>query len=218
MKSDTFESFGKFVGSVKAEWLSDGRRMKLLTDFIYIDPKDLEWIAPLDSIVDGASIPQFAWSIIGGPFEGKYRNASVIHDVACDLKLRDWESVHEAFYHAMRASEVDSVQALVMYAAVYHFGPRWSVKINELIPQSQVKSRLGEIQYRSAPGSRVVMEEEATNAVPEDTQDRPYSHISIEVTPPQESLQQSDFSQLELDIREQTLSLEEIRNYRHPHK
>jgi len=121
------EEYGRYIGTVKAEWLGDGRTMRLLETFTYIDPKGLAWIAPAGSEVDGASIPRVAWSVIGGPFEGKYRNASVIHDVACVQKIRPWESVHETFYFAMLASKVDPVKAKIMYAAVYNFGPRWNI-------------------------------------------------------------------------------------------
>ena len=69
--------YGKFMGDVIAQWLDDGRLMKLTAPFAYIDPEGERWEAPAGSIVDGASIPQFAWSLIGGPFEGKYRKASV---------------------------------------------------------------------------------------------------------------------------------------------
>jgi hypothetical protein len=100
--------------------------MRLLDNFGYIDPKAKLWIAPTDSIVDGASIPQAFWSIIGGPFEGKYRNASVVHDVACERKIESWQSVHRMFYDACRCGGVDPLTAKVMYAAVFHFGPRWS--------------------------------------------------------------------------------------------
>lgn len=119
------EEVGKYLGTVQTEWLPDGRRMRLLAPLVYIDPKGQEWQAAAGSVVDGASIPQFAWSIIGGPFEGKYRSASVIHDVGCDEKTKPWEAVHEAFYWAMRASEVRPFLAKVIFAAVYHFGPRW---------------------------------------------------------------------------------------------
>ena len=119
-------SCNKFSGPVKAEWLEDGRRMKLLETVTFTDPYCRQWTAPSGAIVDGASIPQLAWSIIGGPFEGKYRDASVIHDVACEEKHAPWEYVHLAFYYAMLASDVDPIKAKVMYAAVYHFGPRWA--------------------------------------------------------------------------------------------
>jgi Protein of unknown function (DUF1353) len=101
--------------------------MKLLKTFKFIDPMGREWVAPEGAIIDGASIPQVAWSFIGGPFEGVYRDASVIHDVACDQRSRPWKVVHEAFYDAMITSGVSPLKAKVMYGAVYHYGPRWIV-------------------------------------------------------------------------------------------
>jgi hypothetical protein len=126
------QEYGEYTGEVDARWRADGRSMELLADFSYLDPKGIRWDAPVGSVVDGASIPQFAWSIIGGPFEGKYRSASVIHDVACDMQKRPWQDVHKAFYTAMMASDVNSLKAKIMYSAVYHFGPRWTV-IREIV-------------------------------------------------------------------------------------
>ena len=120
------QDYGHFIGDVVAKWSPDGRNMVLTQPFVYVDPEGVRWEAPLDSVIDGASIPQFAWSIIGGPFEGKYRAASVIHDVACVNRSRPWATVHRAFYTAMLASGAARAQAKVMYAAVYHFGPRWA--------------------------------------------------------------------------------------------
>jgi len=120
------ESFGSFVGRVVASWNPDGRTMTLIKPFAYIDPSGTRWVAPSGSTVDGASIPKLAWSIVGGPFEGKYREASVIHDVACVEKRHPWEKVHYTFYTGMLASGVASAKAKIMFAAVYHFGPRWS--------------------------------------------------------------------------------------------
>jgi hypothetical protein len=123
--SPSAAGFGDFVGKIVAEWLDNGREMRLLEDFAYIDPAGRRWEAPKGSVIDGASIPRFAWSLIGGPFEGAYRNASVIHDVACVERKLAWQDVHLAFYTAMRAANVSQAKAKVMYAAVYHFGPRW---------------------------------------------------------------------------------------------
>src|SRR5216110_1473807 len=61
--------FGRFQGRVETEWLDDGRRMRLLQDFRFLEPDSTEWIPPRDSSIDGASIPQVFWSFIGGPFE-----------------------------------------------------------------------------------------------------------------------------------------------------
>jgi hypothetical protein len=123
-------------GVVEARWLDDGRKMQLTIDYSYTDPEGLSWRAPKDSVVDGASIPRLAWSAIGGPFEGKYRKASVVHDVACDKKDRRWQAVHSMFYKAMICGGVDEVKAKVMYQAVYHCGPRWGPASLRLIPCS----------------------------------------------------------------------------------
>ena len=83
-------------------------------------------LARKGSRIDGASIPQVLWST-GGPYEGKYRDASVIHDVYCDEapKTRTWQAVHRMFYDGMLASGVADTRALFMYGAVYRHGPKW---------------------------------------------------------------------------------------------
>jgi hypothetical protein len=117
--------FGKFEGRVVTSWQDDGRNMRLEEDFAYVDPRGKRWLAPTGSIVNGASIPQAFWSAIGGPFEGPFRNASVVHDVGCDEQKESWESVHLMFHDACRCGGVSSKKAKLMYWAVYNFGPRW---------------------------------------------------------------------------------------------
>jgi hypothetical protein len=121
------QSGGKYEGVVKTEWLRDGRRMKLLDDFAYVDPAGKRWKAKRNSTIDGASIPQAFWGT-GGPYEGSYREASVVHDYYCDEapKTATWQAVHRMFFDGMLASGVDRARALVMYGAVYRFGPRWA--------------------------------------------------------------------------------------------
>lgn len=131
--------FGSFEGTVKTEWLADGRDMLLLADFSYIDPSGQRWDAPKGETIDGASIPRVFWSYVGGPFEGKYRNASVVHDVACRRKSKPWKEVHRMFYTASLLGGVGAAQAKVMYGAIYHYGPRWpDPHANQLQKQSQV--------------------------------------------------------------------------------
>ena len=127
VKSDASE-FGKFSGDPEASWLPDGRLMKLLSEFTFTDAAKSRWIAPKNAKVDGASIPKVFWSVIGGPYEGKYRNASVVHDVACEPPHKKrWQDVHRMFYAACRAGDLEEKLAKVMFAAVYHFGPRWDM-------------------------------------------------------------------------------------------
>lgn len=120
--------FGHFHGPVDARWLPDHRRMQLLSEFRYTDPAGRIWIAPAGSVVDGSSIPRPFWGILGGPFEGAHRNASVLHDVECVRRTTPWREVHRLYYNAMRCAGVSEPNAKLMYFGVYHFGPRWPSK------------------------------------------------------------------------------------------
>jgi hypothetical protein len=118
--------FGEFVSPLIYRGVEgQARIVELVAPFSFRDPKGKIWTVPPGARVDGASIPQAFWSVIGGPFTGKYREASVIHDHYCDTKSESWEATHRVFYDGMRAKGVDPVTANVMYAAVYRYGPRW---------------------------------------------------------------------------------------------
>jgi hypothetical protein len=119
------EGLGTFVGRIVTEWQDDGRLMTLLEPFQFVDGSGRKWSVPRGIAVDGASIPSFLWSLTGGPFEGKYRNASIIHDYYCEVRSRRWQEVHRVFYDAMLASGVGQARALLMFKAVEQFGPRW---------------------------------------------------------------------------------------------
>lgn len=116
--------YGRFEGRLVLVPL-DGSRMRLLEPYTFIDSSGGRWSAPAGTVSDGASIPQVAKSFVGGAWDGPYRHAAVIHDVACVQKSRPWELVHLTFYHGMLASGVTPGLAKKMYMAVYHFGPRW---------------------------------------------------------------------------------------------
>jgi hypothetical protein len=122
------KTFGEFLTTPKAELLDDGRALRLLEDFVYVDPDKKPWIARKDLIVDGATIPRVFWSVTGGPLEGQFRNASIVHDEACDRMADPWEDVHLMFYNACRCGGLPETKAKILYAAVYHFGPRWAIR------------------------------------------------------------------------------------------
>lgn len=118
---------GSFINAPPlTEWLDDGRNMRLKRPFGFVEEGGREWPVPSETIVDGASIPRVFWSLIGGPFEGPYRNASVVHDYYCDVQTRPWRDTHRVFLEAMRCSGVSELRAKTMYYAVYRFGPRWT--------------------------------------------------------------------------------------------
>ena len=105
--------------------LDEGRKVQLLKPLAFVHHQWSPWPVPAGTIADGASIPRPFWSLIGGPFEGRYRNASIVHDHYCDTRNRPWRDVHRMFYEAMLTGGVGQFKAKIMYYAVYRFGPRW---------------------------------------------------------------------------------------------
>ncbi|TIP76519.1 MAG: DUF1353 domain-containing protein, partial [Mesorhizobium sp.] len=90
---------------------------------------------PGGEVVDGASIPGFAWSLVGGPFDGKYLNAAIIHDYYCCSKSREYYGTHHAFWLGMKAAGVDDTMAYIMWSAVRFAGPDyWSVDPSVFAP------------------------------------------------------------------------------------
>lgn len=121
-------AYGRFPDTLDLRMSRDGRTATLLAPFEFIDQRSKKWLAPKGVTVDGASIPQVLWSVVGSPWTGRYREASVVHDFYCDTRTEPWQSVHRVFYDAMLANGVEELQAKIMYAAVYRFGPRWDFK------------------------------------------------------------------------------------------
>lgn len=120
--------FGFFVGEPESRMLNDGETLQLTKDFVYIDPYSKPWVAKSGSVTNGASIPRLFWTIVGSPLTGKYRYSAIIHDAACEEMQESWEDVHLAFYWGCRSQGIPEPQANMLYAAVYHFGPRWETE------------------------------------------------------------------------------------------
>lgn len=118
-------SVGHFEGKILTEWGDDGRLMRLIEPFRYIDAAGLYWDVPAGFETDGATIPQLLHSVTGGPFTGKFRKAAVPHDYYCVARVRRWEDTHRMFWQAMLCAGVGESFADLMYKAVYLHGPRW---------------------------------------------------------------------------------------------
>ncbi len=134
-------NWGYFSGPVETRWADDGLTMVVVSELRYTDPYGEAWVAPVGSRVNGASIPRAFWSLIGGPFDGKYRNASVLHDVAYDEQTRSWEDADRMFYNAMRCSGVGAVTAKTMYYALRRHGRHW--KHRQAIPVKSTSEARG---------------------------------------------------------------------------
>src|SRR5215470_4033061 len=146
--------WGYYSGEPVTRWSPDGRKMILVTELRYTDPKGEVWVAPAGSVVDGASIPRSLWSLMGGPFEGQYRNASVLHDVAYEKKTRPWEQCDRMFYNAMRCSGVNAVEAGTMYYALRKFGHHWKHPKAEPVKLGEDIVARGEEVRRATPVNR----------------------------------------------------------------
>ncbi len=114
-------SNGRFSGNPKSEWITEAgedRRMRLLEEFWYEDAQGNRWSAPVGSLIDGASIPAPLWSVVGSPYTGEYRRASIVHDIACEDPNIPREQADKMFYFACLAGGCPVLQAQLLYAGV----------------------------------------------------------------------------------------------------
>lgn len=132
------EYFGIFLDKLRGEFIVDAEprpKFELDHEFRFEDPNGLLWVTPSGTTVDGASIPPFLWSIIGGPFEDAYIEASVIHDHYCETEERTAHDTHRNFYYGMMASGVPKWKAMLMHWAVATFGPSWKLEKRVVMEQ-----------------------------------------------------------------------------------
>jgi hypothetical protein len=103
--------------------------MVLTAEFSFTEASNERvWTAPSGLVVDGASIPRALWTMVGSPFTGNYRRASVVHDQACldfptDGPQR--KSADVMFHAACRAGGCGRWQAQVLYLGV-RIGSTWA--------------------------------------------------------------------------------------------
>ena len=116
-----------------ARWSSSGSttrsspKLQLREDFGYEDQAGKLWLARQGQVLDGASIPPAFRDMIGMPFVGDYRRASVVYDYYCHVMSEPWRDVHRMFYDASLTEGVGEVNAKVMYATLYAAGLRWEM-------------------------------------------------------------------------------------------
>lgn len=104
-----------------------GDRVALAEPLRFIDVDATLCTVPKGFEFDGASIPKPFWTLIGAPLEGNYVRSAALHDYGCRTRTEPSRVVHDRFYRSMRAEGVRWLQAVLMYRAVRHFGPTWSV-------------------------------------------------------------------------------------------
>lgn len=101
------------------------RACVLKSPLTFTDPSRRVWRAEAGEVTDGASIPDWAQSVIGGPWDESYLKAAVLHDHYCGVRTATWRETHLMFYDALIELGVSSYKAKLMYYAVYLEGPKW---------------------------------------------------------------------------------------------
>ena len=99
----------------------------------FVDGQDRKWIAPRNTLTDGASIPEVFVSVIGNPREAEFANAAALHDAYCGIGNEDgpvyhtqtWQDTHRLFYDGLIVGGTPELKAKLMFAAVWLGGPRW---------------------------------------------------------------------------------------------
>jgi len=142
-------SKGKYKGDLEVRFFSstsgDGHPVELiflLKPFGYIDSRGVEWDVPGGYISDGASIPEWLWTALGGPYSGRYRDAAVIHDFYCREKTRKWQDVHMVFLEAALNRGTAESLANSMYAGILFGGPRWDLQKAGMLGSGVMKAQL----------------------------------------------------------------------------
>jgi hypothetical protein len=126
-----------FSEDPRTAWLTEqgaDRQMTLLELFTFTDPRGRVWDAPAQSVVDGASIPRALWTLVGSPYTGEYRRASIVHDVACVRAGTDKQKRRDAdkmFYHACRCGGCSVAESIILYlgvriGAIWPSVPQWA--------------------------------------------------------------------------------------------
>ena len=95
--------------------------MRLLEKFWFRDSGGKKWEANKDDEVDGASIPRALWTLVGSPYTGDYRRASIVHDRACvnaGNSTAKRRAADRMFYHACRTGGCSIWQATLLYIGV----------------------------------------------------------------------------------------------------
>lgn len=107
------------------EMLHDGRRIRIMDNYFYLDPQKRQWDLLRGDIVNGADKPRLLWTLSGGPYIGKERIASMFHDKYCDSRVRPHTEVHTMFWFLMMDLGVSEGHADRLWFAVDRFGPKW---------------------------------------------------------------------------------------------
>ncbi len=93
-----------------------------------------------------------------------------------------------------------------MYAAVYHFGPRWPRLVTVALPESKVGEAQERALTQAEPGSDATVVRVRPQPAPSPQQNGPriekLERVDVQIQPPPKTLTQQDFENLKQRIME----------------
>jgi len=120
---------GSFEGRVVVEWLDDPfvPTMRLAEPFAYEQSKGKIWKVPQGHVIKGRGMPPLFRDLIGQPFYGGYRKASIVYDHATQEMKQPWDEAQLMFLEASMAEGINESEAKAMYMLLRAQGSRWEV-------------------------------------------------------------------------------------------
>lgn len=120
---------GSFKGRVVVEWLDDPfvPTMRLVEPFAYEQAKGKVWKVPQGYVIKGRGMPPLFRDLIGQPFYGGFRKASIVYDHATQDMRQPWDEAQLMFLEASMAEGVNESEAKAMYMLLRVQGSRWEV-------------------------------------------------------------------------------------------
>ena len=164
-------SHGCFSGDPRTLWQTDpkkpDRKMSVLEDFWFIDPDEKKWLTPANYGVDGASIPRALWTLVGSPYTGDYRRASIVHDKACDDAVGNSAARRAAdrmFFHACREGGCGIAEAIMLYigvriGALTGLVPAWQFTVNDEAPRLERSAGDDRLEADFRLAARIVLDQ-----------------------------------------------------------
>jgi hypothetical protein len=121
--------YGSFEGTVVVEWLDDPfvPTMRLVQPFEFQQAKGTVWQVPEGHIVKGRGMPPLLRLLIGQPFYGGFRKASIVYDHATQEMKRPWDEAQLMFLEASMAEGIVPSEAKAMYLLLRAQGSRWEI-------------------------------------------------------------------------------------------
>jgi hypothetical protein len=116
-------SLGILTGSDRITLV--GKLAHLNETVSYISPEGVIVDVPAGYAFDGASIPAFAWSVVGHPYMPGYRRPSAVHDYLMEYRTVSSVVAHRYFHNCLLIEGVPKWKAKTLYFAVLLFGPRF---------------------------------------------------------------------------------------------